>query len=314
MKVYCECKGVRACALCEHDRTASHRLNVSRIGRAFVFCPKCTLCFEVDPRTGEHKTHSSIKLPGIEVAEHAISEDQENRLVEAIESTPWVESQSGRRKQDFGPKVNFKKKKVKCDSFSGFPPYMNIVQESFSKISSLKDFVPVELCNLKYSPERGSCIDPHFDDAWLWGERLVTLNLLGQTVLTFSQAQDFDDLTQKQNDDCAVYALSPTALSDALLAHRCNFEDTEEPSAASELRNKCQSMDVVHVLLPRRSLVSVAKTARSEWHHSILREHVNETRLAMTCRELSEIFLDASTAEYEKGQILLQKARINPNL
>lgn len=33
----------------------------------------------------------------------------------------------------------------------------------------LEDFRPVEQCNLDYSPERGSAIDPHLDDAWLWG-------------------------------------------------------------------------------------------------------------------------------------------------
>ena len=36
-------------------------------------------------------------------------------------------------------------------------------------------------------PERGSSIDPHFDDFWVWGERLVTLNLLSGSILTFSR-------------------------------------------------------------------------------------------------------------------------------
>lgn len=49
----------------------------------------------------------------------------------------------------------------------------------------LSDFQPVEQCHLEYTPERGSSIDPHFDDFWLWGERLVTLNLLSDTVLYF---------------------------------------------------------------------------------------------------------------------------------
>eukprot|EP01066_Platyproteum_vivax_P017942 Platyproteum_vivax@DN7459_c0_g1_i10.p1 len=39
---------------------------------------------------------------------------------------------------------------------------------------------------MEYTPERGSAIDPHFDDFWLWGERLLTLNLLTNTTLTFS--------------------------------------------------------------------------------------------------------------------------------
>ena len=54
------------------------------------------------------------------------------------------------------------------------------------QLPCLQDFLPVELCNLDYHPERGSAIDPHFDDFWVWGERLVTLNLLSDTYLTFT--------------------------------------------------------------------------------------------------------------------------------
>lgn len=43
----------------------------------------------------------------------------------------------------------------------------------------------MEQCNLEYLPERGSAIDPHIDDEWLWGEQLITLNLLSDTFLTF---------------------------------------------------------------------------------------------------------------------------------
>lgn len=58
----------------------------------------------------------------------------------------------------------------------------------------LADFYPVEQCNLEYSPERGSAIDPHLDDSWLWGERLVTLNLLSDTAITMSLDQGWGDM------------------------------------------------------------------------------------------------------------------------
>lgn len=54
---------------------------------------------------------------------------------------------------------------------------------------SLAGFQPVEQCNLDYHPERGSAIDPHLDDSWLWGERLVTVNMLSDTSLTLSLEQ-----------------------------------------------------------------------------------------------------------------------------
>ena len=83
--------------------------------------------------------------------------------------------------------MNFKRQKVKLGSFSGLPPFSEwIVKRMQNDVECLKDFIPVELCNLDYSPERGSAIDPHVDDDWLWGERLVTLNLLSHTYLTFS--------------------------------------------------------------------------------------------------------------------------------
>ena len=42
----------------------------------------------------------------------------------------------------------------------------------------MEGFQPIELNILEYSPERGSHIAPHFDDFWIWGERIIGLNLL----------------------------------------------------------------------------------------------------------------------------------------
>lgn len=88
--------------------------------------------------------------------------------------------------QDYGPKVNFKKKKLKMSNFTGLPEFSREIYERMKKVERLSDFLPVELCNLEYTAERGSSIDPHFDDFWLWGERLVTLNLLSDSVLCFT--------------------------------------------------------------------------------------------------------------------------------
>jgi alkylated DNA repair protein alkB family protein 4 len=38
---------------------------------------------------------------------------------------------------------------------------------------------------LEYKEEEGSGIDPHFDDFWLWGERIVGISLLEDTTMTF---------------------------------------------------------------------------------------------------------------------------------
>lgn len=48
-------------------------------------------------------------------------------------------------------------------------------------------FEPVEVNVLEYHEERGSNIAPHMDDLWLWGERIFGLNLLSETVMTFTK-------------------------------------------------------------------------------------------------------------------------------
>ncbi|KPM07354.1 alpha-ketoglutarate-dependent dioxygenase ABH4-like protein, partial [Sarcoptes scabiei] len=42
------------------------------------------------------------------------------------------------------------------------------------------------------SPLRGSSIDPHFDDFWIWGERLVTLNLQSTAIITLNLPDSYD--------------------------------------------------------------------------------------------------------------------------
>ncbi|OXB71643.1 UNVERIFIED_CONTAM: hypothetical protein H355_006185 [Colinus virginianus] len=53
------------------------------------------------------------------------------------------------------------------------------------RVRLLEEFRPVELCLLDYSPDRGSHIDEHIDDAWFWGPRLLTFSLAGATFLSF---------------------------------------------------------------------------------------------------------------------------------
>ncbi len=80
---------------------------------------------------------------------------------------------------------------MKLGDFTGLPSFSEkLVKRFTSEVEGLRDFQPVELCNLDYRPERGASIDPHMDDSWLWGERLVTLNLLSNAILTFTTPAD----------------------------------------------------------------------------------------------------------------------------
>ena len=150
--------------------------------------------------------------------------------------------------------MNFKKRKLRADKFTGLPGYVRFVCDRLHSLPHLTDFQPVELCNLEYASHRGAAIDPHFDDFWLWGERLVTLNLLSDSVLSFT--------------------------TDSL------------PGVE------------VHVPLARRSLVVVSGDARNRWKHSIQRQHITGTRVAMTLRELTPEFLEGGERAAEGKSLL----------
>ncbi|VDM80118.1 unnamed protein product [Strongylus vulgaris] len=61
----------------------------------------------------------SICIDGLFVVYDFLTEGEEADIMEMIDGVDWMLSQSGRRKQDYGPKVNFKHKKVKTDTFVG---------------------------------------------------------------------------------------------------------------------------------------------------------------------------------------------------
>ncbi len=46
---------------------------------------------------------------------------------------------------------------------------------------------------MKYDRQRAACIDPHYDDKWLWGDRLITVNLLENTYLTLNPGNLIDE-------------------------------------------------------------------------------------------------------------------------
>ncbi|ELU08273.1 hypothetical protein CAPTEDRAFT_150134 [Capitella teleta] len=211
----CACKGIRSCLLCERDSPSTPRsVSVTSSWSAdthdvkdrkeatkqiYVYCHRCRRAhiapWTATPSLKDVINHaelncspsdSDLPLQGIHLFENFISADEEKELCDRINCTAWVVSQSGRRKQDYGPKVNFKRKKVKLASFSGLPSYSEPFIQRMLQLPQLSDFTPVELCNLEYSRERGSAIDAHFDDFWLWGERLLTINMVSDTVYTMT--------------------------------------------------------------------------------------------------------------------------------
>ncbi|XP_072285682.1 alpha-ketoglutarate-dependent dioxygenase alkB homolog 4 isoform X1 [Pyxicephalus adspersus] len=299
----CGCKGIRSCLLCEcTDRELPNELQKTK---PFIYVPTKGIA------RGVESTDLSgwwFPFPGVCLIEDFVTEDEEREMVQIMDQDEWRLSQSGRRKQDFGPKVNFKKHKIKVGGFTGLPKFSKVLWERMKAHTVLEGFLPVEQCNLDYNSDRGSAIDSHFDDSWLWGERLVSLNLLSDTVLT---------MTSSSTDSLQLFSGNvkgePNGIpimngnqSSHLNNAQCALQDSAALGGTQTTQVPCTEVEVA-ISLPRRSLVVLYGDARYSWKHAIYRQHIKKRRVCSTFRELSEEFM-AGGAKEKLGQMLLEIA------
>lgn len=141
----CACKGIRHCAVCDPELVVSKDtvdilplhsdhfpVYVLCISCGDKFCPlnsnvrlklerflknqiKLECICEV-----KSNERSDFHIEGVFLKSDFLTPDCEAFLIDQIDTqNQWVESQSGRFKQDFGPKANFNKKKLKYSTFTG---------------------------------------------------------------------------------------------------------------------------------------------------------------------------------------------------
>uniref|UniRef100_T1I7G8 Fe2OG dioxygenase domain-containing protein n=2 Tax=Rhodnius TaxID=13248 RepID=T1I7G8_RHOPR len=274
----CGCKGIRTCLKCEAIFNISpiHQRNVSLFEYAYVYCTTCDRCWRGWDYV-EHDKHEGecIRVDGIQILENFLTLEEESQLINNLELLPWELSQSGRRKQNFGPKCNFKKRKLRLGNFKGFPKCTKFIHEKFKDIEMLKDFHTVELCTLEYDPCRGASIDPHIDDCWIWGERIITVNLMSDTVLT----------------------LTP------YIADKGHYNYDLAPEKFKKVNNEL--FQVIRIPLPRRSLIVLTGEARYSWLHQIYREDICSRRLCLAFREFTTPYLPGGEYSREGKEILV---------
>lgn len=194
----CGCKGVRTCLKCEADFNIQKPNLQQELQKLdpWSWCIKCQRlypgwdCSKVQNEHPEHQQNKGLYLPGIYVKDNFLTAEEGLQIMNRLDDLPWVISQSGRRKQNYGPKTNFKKKKLQNGLFKGFPETTKFIQDKLKKEEILNDFQTIEQCSLEYDPTKGASIDPHIDDCWIWGERVVTVNCLGDSVLTLTVYKD----------------------------------------------------------------------------------------------------------------------------
>lgn len=222
----CSCSGIRFCAACKdtprvksifagdtplqgsgdvikkqqhEERTSS--CSFALIGKAKqAMCIECEGIFLTAERLESCQSHvglqvSPLSLSSVKVVRNFVSEDEEECLLRFLENPEpfphWKQSQSGRRKQDYGPRRNFKKKKVRPAEIPGMP---HAFKELFDRVSALttnitsRAFEVAEASVLEYTSSNLSNFDPHVDDTWLWGDRVVGVNFLEESTLTFVNA------------------------------------------------------------------------------------------------------------------------------
>ncbi|MBZ3875108.1 Alpha-ketoglutarate-dependent dioxygenase alkB-like protein 4 [Sciurus carolinensis] len=280
----CGCKGIRTCLICEGQRCGDPPWQLSpQKTHHFLYCSDSGWAVGAEDSDFEGW---AFPFPGVTLIEDFVTREEEAEMVRLMDCDPWKLSQSGRRKQDYGPKVNFRKQKLKTAGFRGLPSFSREVVHRMGLFPGLQGFQPVEQCNLDYSPERGSAIDPHLDDAWLWGERLVSLNLLSPTVVSMCREAPGSLLL------CSAPSADAEAFGDSVIA----------PSRSVQ----CQEVEVA-IPVPRRSLLVLTGAARHQWTHAIHRKHIQARRVCATFRELSAEFRPGGRQQ-ELGRELLQLA------
>lgn len=285
----CGCKGHRTCLQCEiayNLPNLEEDLKKSPLKR-LVYCPYCNLCYPGED-INDYKNHpnhqgTSVPFHGIYVQENFLSIAEHDALMQGIDSMPWDLSQSGRRKQNFGPKCNFKSRRLRLGDFKGFPLFTKFVQDKFKEVPIMQGFQTIEQCSLDYNPDRGSSIEPHIDDCWVWGERVVTVNLLSDSVLV---------LTPNRHPDKYNLDLVKTY-----------------PPVVGDLSDRTEILDAaVLVPMPKRSLLVMYGSARYDYEHRVLREDITERRVCLAYREFTPIYLEDGE-KFEEGRVVTEKAK-----
>ncbi|KAF8357909.1 nmad-1 [Pristionchus pacificus] len=204
----CGCKGIRFCAACEHtDRVQKLKFEEKEHEgfSCFIWDGKRNVAIaspQLNPDSSIQEIQNAstsivgdedfMEIDGLMLINDFINKEEEDYLMERIDRVEWALSQSGRRKQDYGPQVNFKHKKVKTTKFLGMPDYADMLLDKMSNYDEKKlaEYIPFEMCNLEYEESRKSAIEMHQDDMWIWGNRLISINLINGSVMTMSNEKE----------------------------------------------------------------------------------------------------------------------------
>lgn len=173
-------------------------------------------------------------------------------------------------------------------NFRGFPVFSKFIQDRFDERELMKNFHTIEQCSLEYDPSKGASIDPHIDDCWIWGERVVTVNCLADSVLT---------LVRYKGDSKRYNLNMVESYEDALI----------EPLATEDELSRFNGI-LVKVPMPSGSLIVMYGPARYQFEHSVLRDDIESRRVCIAYREPTPMYLN-SGCHADQGEPILRTAK-----
>lgn len=250
-----------------------------------MYCVHCNKIFKewnVFNSCDDHKSLEGRDFTGVFIQLDFLNDEEADQLVKDVDETlGWDNSQSGRRKKNYGPKTNFRKKKIKVGQFQGFPSETKFLRHKLNEVPILKDFMTIEECYLEYDEERGSHIDPHIDDCWIWGERILTVNCLGDSVLSFIKHQPL--YPQQYNIDLV---------------------DEYKNDLLCPLESIIDDKILVRIPMPVKSLMILYGPPRYQYEHFVLREDIKGRRVAIAYREFTIPYLEHGTRKLESEEFI----------
>jgi len=258
----CGCTGVRWCTDCRApERRAAWKLRPPIPTPAFLqerpmgagraACGSRVHVF--DP--GTQRVPDLPGFRGLVVLPDFVTRAETDDLLAEIEAAPFAPAQSGKQKQHFGAKANFRKRRLNAAHFAGLPGYAAALEARLRArwaattgwpaglAEALAGYVTTDVFVLRYHARRGSNLDVHVDDTWAYGELILDLSLESDAWMTFLDRDPQDGI--------------------------------DGPFTC------------VRAALPARSLALLFGPARYAWHHGIASGDIQGRRTSITLRTLA---------------------------
>ena len=245
-----------------------------RSGRTAIHRSASPLCFSIDPKQcdihdykqiaavasqcNHEATASPLHIDGLHLLANFVDEEVETDIVTRIDRTPWMPSQSGRRKQDYGPKVSTSLAKRIVNVFAA-KRSTSRSRRSSAKHSSVCLTMRV-ICCMIWRQKPTICTTTLHSKCAIWSMRTSEVLVSSGTVTTSGSGAKGDgwDMSESCRVSPIRRLISINLLGGAVMSY-CSVDENDDR--------------LVLVWMPRRSLLCMRLAARYEWLHGILPFH-----------------------------------------